>query len=130
MNARVGVPHYQSEADAKFGLDHYEEALGWTIHQFVGGTLTLAIPDDNHMHPFLLLRDGEGLYWEEPDHVNSRPGDEALDLLRYLISYETNPCGFDHHGQCQEHPGGFRFVNGHPDCMVAAARRIVAKVGT
>jgi hypothetical protein len=31
---------------------------------------------------------------------------EALDLLGELVDADT-PCRFDHHGQCQEHHGGF-----------------------
>lgn len=61
------------------------------------------------------------------------PGDLAVELLRYMIGVEDTPCRLDHHGYCQEHPGGFRAVDvvddtgdGRPDCWVAAARRVVA----
>ena len=51
---------------------------------------------------------------------------EAVDLLRYLIRYEDEPCRTDHHGYCQDHPGGsMTDADDRPDCMVAAARRIV-----
>ena len=28
------------------------------------------------------------------------------DVLRDLVAHETDPCRYDHHGYCQEHPGG------------------------
>ena len=40
------------------------------------------------------------------------------ELLTYIPSYETEPCRLDHHGYCQDHPGGFR----EGGCWVAAAR--------
>lgn len=57
---------------------------------------------------------------------------EAVELLRYMTLVETSPCQFDHHGFCQEHPGGFREVDDavrgeRPECWVAAARSVVTR---
>lgn len=45
-----------------------------------------------------------------------------VDLLRLaltgLANHEDQPCRFDHHGYCQEHPGGF----GWEGCGIAIAR--------
>lgn len=48
--------------------------------------------------------------------------DKAVELLAYIPSYETEPCRLDHHGYCQDHPGGFR----EGGCWVAATRAFLA----
>lgn len=53
----------------------------------------------------------------------------ALDLLRYMVEVEDGPCRHDHHGYCQEHPGGFRAnADDVNECWIAAARAIIAAV--
>lgn len=44
------------------------------------------------------------------------------DLLAYMLEVEREPCRLDHHGHCQEHPGGFRDDGG---CWIAAARDLL-----
>ena len=59
--------------------------------------------------------------WEEmADKGASQIKENARlrELLAYIPSYETEPCRLDHHGYCQDHPGGFR----EGGCWVAAAR--------
>lgn len=45
--------------------------------------------------------------------------DNALAALLDLVGHEDQPCRFDHHWFCQEHPGGFA----HDGCATARGRR-------
>lgn len=73
----------------------------------------------------------EGLL-ADPDTARLRRlGEAAIDLLRYMTDTEDGNCSLDHHGYCQEHPGGFRWLDGQdrPKCWVAAAKKIVEEAG-
>ena len=50
------------------------------------------------------------------------PQPDALGLLRELVGHETDPCRLDHHGYCQEHPGGFNDAG----CTTRRARELLA----
>jgi len=45
----------------------------------------------------------------------------ALTFLGHLVDHEDGPCRLDHHGCCQEHPGG-----GNTPCTTMAARQLLA----
>ncbi len=46
---------------------------------------------------------------------------QLLWLLGRLVDREDRPCRLDHHGYCQEHPGG-----GNIPCVTATARELLA----
>ena len=62
--------HYQTEEEAIADLgSHLSTRAGWELYHFVAGILTIAVPNEFYGKepPLLLLRENEGLYWEEPD---------------------------------------------------------------
>lgn len=71
--------------------------------------------------------------------VPTTPEERAVALLRYLSDTVNYPCRLDHHGHCQDHPGGFRVVpdptyrsgewdGERPECWMAAARAVIQEV--
>lgn len=48
----------------------------------------------------------------------------AEALLHELVDHETDPCRLDHHGYCQEHPGGF--ADG--GCTTRRSRELLAAI--
>ena len=53
------------------------------------------------------------------------PDRQLLELLNGLVGHEDSPCLLDHHGYCQEHPGGFN----DEGCITKQARAILAEKG-
>jgi len=53
------------------------------------------------------------------------PDSHLLDLLESFCGHEDSPCSFDHHGCCQEHPGGW--ADG--GCATAKARAVLTEAG-
>jgi hypothetical protein len=58
--------------------------------------------------------------------MDTTPAQNALawELLGYLVKYKTDPCRFDHDGDCQEHG----YFNCEFLCPVGEARKLLAKV--
>lgn len=52
--------------------------------------------------------------------------EEARVLLDALVGHESSPCLLDHHGFCQEHPGGFD----EQGCVTARARKLLGQAAS
>lgn len=65
----------------------------------------------------------EGMDFPDALEHLSREAAEIEKLLWALVGHETNVCRYDHHGTCQEHPGGM--LDGR--CVTFAARELLRR---
>ena len=84
----------------------------WRCHRCNRNRFGAATQGTAQMEAKQHARDVHG--WQEPEQEPT-----AMDVLRFLVENEDQPCRLDHHGLCQEH--GLS----QPPCATAMGRRLL-----